>query len=93
MNTAKTGARLVVLGLHKQPVALDLANVLLRELHIVGSMAYPDEFPEVIAMLASGRVDVGPVITHRYPLSEFDQALAMARDAGSAIKVLVDCQA
>jgi (R,R)-butanediol dehydrogenase / meso-butanediol dehydrogenase / diacetyl reductase len=93
VTTAKTGARAVVLGLHKQPVTLDLANLLLRELQITGSMAYPQEFPEVINMLASGNIDVTPVISHHFPLSQFTEALTKARDTESAIKVLVDCQA
>ena len=91
VNTARTGARIVILGLHKQPVELDLANVLLRELKLIGSMGYADEFPEVIKILTSGEVDVSPIITHRFPLSDFDQALAQAKTADKAIKVLVDC--
>lgn len=92
VNTARAGARVVVLGLHKHPFQLDLANLLLRELEIIGSMAYPSEFPEVIDMLASGRVDTGPLVSHRLPLSRFTEALGQARDANSATKVLVDCQ-
>lgn len=92
VNTAKTGASVVILGLHKQPVQLDLANVLLRELNITGSMAYPNEFPEVIDMLASGKIDVDAVISHQFPLSEFEQALSQARDTDTAIKVMIDCQ-
>ncbi|MEP4146560.1 MAG: zinc-binding dehydrogenase [Halioglobus sp.] len=92
VSTAKTGARVVVLGLHKQPVQLDLANVLLRELNIVGSMAYPDEFPEVIAMLASSDTDLKPIISHRYPLSRFGEAINQAKNPDEAIKVLIDCQ-
>jgi 2-desacetyl-2-hydroxyethyl bacteriochlorophyllide A dehydrogenase len=92
VNTARTGARVVILGLHKQPVELDLANVLLRELKLIGSMGYADEFPEVIRILTSGEVDVSQVITHRFPLTDFDQALAQAKTADEAIKVLVDCQ-
>lgn len=93
VNTAKTGSRIVVVGLHKQAVQMDLANLLLRELHIIGSMAYPNEFPQVIDMLASGKVDVEPLITHRFPLSSFDEALVQAKDTSSAIKVMIECQA
>jgi threonine dehydrogenase-like Zn-dependent dehydrogenase len=92
VNTAKTRARVVVLGLHKEPVQLDLANVLLRELSINGSMAYPGEFPEVIAMLAANKIDISPIISHHYPLSQFSEALATAADTGAAIKVMIDCQ-
>lgn len=93
VGLAQTGARVVVIGVHKAPVELDLVNLLIRELTITGSMAYPDEFPQVIDMLESGRVDPTPLISHRYALSEFPQALATAQDPERAIKVLIDCQA
>jgi len=93
VQLARTGARLVVLGVHKTTVQLDLVNVLIRELSIIGSMAYPREFPQVIAMLESGLVDASALVSHRYPLSRFDEALATARDPNRAIKVMVDCQA
>lgn len=42
---AGPNAHLVVVGLHKQPVPIDFAVVLMKELSISGSMAYPeDEF-------------------------------------------------
>ena len=89
---AQRGARIVVVGVHKKAVSLDLVNLLFRELKIIGSMAYPTEFPEVITMLASGKVDISALITHRFPLSKFDDALKNARDTSKAIKVLIDCQ-
>lgn len=93
VTMARAGARVVVLGLHKEAVQIDLANVLMRELQITGSMAYPDEFPAVIDMLASGKIDVDAVISHQLPLTQFAAALAQARNANEAIKVMVDCQA
>jgi threonine dehydrogenase-like Zn-dependent dehydrogenase len=68
-------------------------NLLIRELTITGSMAYPSEFPMVIDMLTSGKIDARSLISHRYKLSEFNAALATATAGGEAIKVLVDCQA
>lgn len=89
---AKTGARIVIVGVHKAPVQVDLVNLLFRELTLTGSMAYPNEFPQVIDMLSSGKVDPRPLISHRFKLSEFDNALATATAGDAAIKVLVDCQ-
>ncbi len=93
VNLSKVGARIVVVGVHKAPVSFDLINVLIRELKITGSMAYPSEFPKVIEMLQSGKVDAKALISHRFALSAFDDALVIARDAEQAIKVLIDCQA
>ncbi|MGI9279411.1 MAG: zinc-dependent alcohol dehydrogenase [Endozoicomonas sp.] len=92
VSLSKRGGRLVVVGVHKEPVQLDLVNVLIRELTITASMAYPTEFPKVIEMLESGQVDPQSLISHRYSLNDFDEALATARNPESAIKVLVNCQ-
>ncbi len=92
VSLAKTQARLVVVGVHKAPAAIDLVSVLSKELSIRGAMAYPDEFPAVIDMLASTSFDPAHLITHRYPLSQFHDALAMARDTEQAVKVMIDCQ-
>ncbi|KEQ16387.1 zinc-binding dehydrogenase [Endozoicomonas numazuensis] len=92
VNLSKRGGRLVVVGVHKQPVQLDLVNVLIRELTITASMAYPTEFPKVIEMLESGQVDTRSMISQRYSLQDFEEALNTAKNPESAIKVLVNCQ-
>jgi len=92
VHQARSGARVVVAGLHKAPVAVDMVNLLMRELVVTGSMAYPDEFPDVIEMLAAGQVDASALVSHRFALAEFERALATAQDPDEAIKVLVDCR-
>ena len=83
------GATVVVVGVHHEPIQVHPRILLMKELRLIGSMAYPDEFPAVIEMLSSGTVDVSPLITHRFPLSDFTQALATARDPQQAGKVMV----
>lgn len=92
LRLTRVGARVVVVGVHKHKVELDLVNLLIREQEIVASLAYPSEFPEVLELIASGRVDPLPLVTHRFGLSEFPEAFATAHDAARAIKVMVDCQ-
>lgn len=89
----RVGGRIVVVGVHKAPVELNLIGMLIRELEIIASLAYPDEFPLVLDMLASGKVDPTPLVTHRFGLSQFPEAFATAQDASRAIKVIIDCQA
>jgi 2-desacetyl-2-hydroxyethyl bacteriochlorophyllide A dehydrogenase len=88
--TAGPGATIAVVGVHKQAISLDPVQLLLKELTLVGSMAYPDEFPAVIDMLRQGDVDVRTLISHRFSLSEFAAALDVARDPERAIKVMID---
>ncbi|WP_157976585.1 zinc-dependent alcohol dehydrogenase [Parahaliea mediterranea] len=91
--TARKGARVVVVGVHFAPVELDMLNLLMRELNITAAMEYPVEFPQVIEMLSSGNMDVRPLVSHHFPLSDFDAAFAQAQRPGETMKVLVDCQA
>lgn len=92
VEMARRGARVVVVGVNQTPVELNLVNLLMRELSITGSMAYPTEFPEVVRMLESGKVDIAPLITHRYPLSQFGEAISSASNTEQAVKVMIDCQ-
>ena len=88
---AGTDARVIVVGLHKSPVPLDLATVLMKELTLRGAMAYPEqEFAEVIDWLASGAIDPRPMISRRFRLDDFPAAFAHARDPEHGGKVLVD---
>lgn len=44
-------------------------------------------------MIATGKVNVKPLITHRYKLEESVQAFETARTgAGGAIKVMISCE-
>ena len=46
------------------------------------------EFPQTLALLA--RRDLSPMISHRFPLAHFTQALTVARDPQQAGKVMVE---
>ena len=92
IDSCKTGARLVVAGLHKKPVEVDLMLLLSKELSLLGSMAYPHEFPEVIAMLEDSTVDVSPMISHRFPLAQFGDAFAIAQSPAAGAKVIIEIE-
>ena len=61
-----------------------------RVVHAITSpIGYPREFPEVIAMLEDASVDVAPLISHRFALADFMDALKTARDPNSSAKVMI----
>lgn len=92
LEHCRFGARIVVVAMHSDEVAVPVFHIMAKELTIRGSMAYPDEFSDVIDMLQSG-VDVTPMITHRFALEEFERALAMARNPAEAGKVMIQVTA
>lgn len=93
IELGKHASRVVVIGVHFQPVELNLLKVLTTEMRITAAYAYPTEFPDVVNMLNSGKVDISPLISHRFPLSRVTEAITVAQQADKAVKVMVDCQA
>ena len=68
---------------------IDPFDVFRREISIVGSYAEMTSFPAAIAALRSGRVRTDGLITHRFPLAEFDRALDAVAHERTAHKVVV----
>ncbi|OLT19476.1 hypothetical protein BJF78_10960 [Pseudonocardia sp. CNS-139] len=61
-----------------------------REITLRGSAnVTPADFREAIDLLAQGRVRMQPLITHRLPLSEIEDAFHTQSDAESSVKVMV----
>jgi threonine dehydrogenase-like Zn-dependent dehydrogenase len=59
-----------------------------KELNIHGSHLGPGGYAPSIAALASGAVDVAPLLADAVPLAEFDRAMALAL-TGDVLKTLV----
>jgi L-iditol 2-dehydrogenase len=84
----RPGGRVVLTGLPHAPAPLSLFAVVRREVTILGSMIYQDEFEQALRLLAEGRVRGSPLITHRFGLEAIQQAFVAHRDPAS-IKVAV----
>jgi 2-desacetyl-2-hydroxyethyl bacteriochlorophyllide A dehydrogenase len=84
------GGTVVLLGLQRQgDVAAPLATAITRELDIVGSFRFGDEFDEVIGALADGDLVVDGIVTHVFPVADAVEALQTAEDASASSKVLL----
>lgn len=60
-----------------------------KELSVVGAHgAMPRHHKMALDMIASGKLDLAPLITHRFPLSRFDEAMAAA-EGREGLKVIV----
>lgn len=84
-------AKLLIVAVHHEPVPVNFQIALAKELSFEMSLAYPDEFPAVIEALCDPDTDIGPMISHRYPMEDFMAAFAMAQDKQNSAKVLVTC--
>jgi len=88
LELAHPGGRVVLTGLPHEASTVNFFSVVRREIRIVGSMIYRQEFPEAVRLLADGTVRATPLITHRFPLERIQDAFA-AHQSPEAIKVCV----
>ncbi len=88
-NTLHPGGRLVVVGYSNQEVALNAGRIMYREMEIRGSLGCrPVDYPRVIELVRSGRVQVEPMVTARFPLAEINAGLETLRQ-GKGIRSVV----
>ncbi len=83
------GARLLILATHKKPVAMDLAQLIIKEISVIGSLSYPTEFAEVLEMLGNQQLAIEPMISHSYPLDDYEVAFLTAQDPHLSAKVIL----
>ncbi len=84
------GARIAMLGIPSQEVAIDWSKVVLNMLTIKG--IYGREMYETwyqMSVLIESGLDFTPIITHRFPAHEFEKGFA-AMNSGTSGKVILD---
>ncbi|KAJ2930239.1 hypothetical protein H1R20_g6909, partial [Candolleomyces eurysporus] len=70
---AKAGGTFVQVGMGNPNVTIDIGAVITKELQFKGSFRYgPGDYPLAISLVAAGKVDLKPLVTHRF---KFDDAL------------------
>lgn len=89
VSSLKTGGRAVFVGYSPDAMTLNAGRVMFRELEVIGSLGCrPVDYPRVIEMVRQGRVQLEPLVTHRFPLDGVAEAFDTLR-SGSAIRVVV----
>jgi threonine 3-dehydrogenase len=91
-SLVRVGGRVQMLGIPARPLDIDFASeVIFKGITIygvVGRRMY-DTWIQMRQFLRSGRFDPTPVITHRFPLEEYDAAIAAIK-SGEAGKVIFE---
>ncbi len=92
LRVVTRGGRISLLGIFGEPVPIELSELVimkgLRVHGIFGRRIY-DTWERTQSLLRSGSLDVGPIITHRLSLADWEQAfdLIAARNAGKVVLV------
>lgn len=93
LRLAGHGARVLLFSVPapKASYSLQLFDIFKKELTIVGSLINPDTHLRAINLINSGRLEIGKLITHTFPLSGMEDAIKMQMSKES-VKVLVHPQ-
>jgi L-idonate 5-dehydrogenase len=88
LRAARAGGTVIQLGnlpAGQSPVAANL--VMAKELRYQGSFRFTDEYAIAADELASGRIDLRPLMTHAFPLADANRAFEVAHDRNQSMKV------
>ena len=69
----RPGGCLVLIGMPVEPVRFDVSSIAAKEIRIETVFRYANVFDRALAMIASGKVDLKPLITETFP---FDDSVA-----------------
>ena len=89
----RPGGCLVLIGMPVEPVPLDVSAIAAKEIRIETVFRYANVFDRALAMIASGKVDLKPLITETFPFDDsvaaFERA-AEGRPADVKLQITMD---
>jgi threonine dehydrogenase-like Zn-dependent dehydrogenase len=93
LRLTSSGGTMVLVGLAASPRGVDWTPIWLNEVRVHGSFCYADEQYEgeristmalALKLMAEGRVDLAPLLTHRFALTDYRQALETISSKGKS---------
>ncbi|WP_106478864.1 Zn-dependent oxidoreductase [Phytohalomonas tamaricis] len=91
VRMASPAGRIGLLGFASAPSELVQLEVIKKELTLVGSRLNNRRFPQVLELMAAGRLDATALVSHRMPLDEMSEAITLIEQHPERVrKVLID---
>jgi L-idonate 5-dehydrogenase len=87
MEVTRPGGTIVQLGLAGGEMTLPINMLVAKEIALRGTFRFHEEFAWAVHFLATGTIDVSPLLTEIVPLSEAVRAFELAADRTRAMKV------
>jgi 2-desacetyl-2-hydroxyethyl bacteriochlorophyllide A dehydrogenase len=88
----RPGGRAVLLGIAGEGRTLTLPSDLLvgKDMALIGSIAYPAAvWSRVVGLVGDGVLDLDPIVTHRFPVSDFEEAVRLMDDRQGIVAKIV----
>ncbi len=88
-GAVKAGGCHCQVGYTHHNVAINAGRLMFREIEIKGSLGCrPVDYPKIIELVRTGKIQLAPVVTHKFKLEEIDQAFDLLRK-GEALRSIV----
>ncbi len=87
IDLTKAGGTMVQVGMRPGMVDIPLTKFLAKEVKLVGSFRFTDEYATAVRWLEKGLIDPRPLLTKVYDYKEIVAAIELAGDKSKAIKV------
>jgi L-iditol 2-dehydrogenase len=94
IRATSRGGKMISIGRSaKTFLSVPLFDAADNEVDIIGAFRYHGNYPTALALIASGRVNVKPLISHHFKMEETAEAFDTAEHGkGNAIKVIIHCE-
>ncbi len=93
MRRLRPAGRAAMVGMSKEDlIGLPLAQLNPNELTLGTVNRYNNTWPIAIELVASGRVDVTPLVTHRFTLQQTAEALTLGERVDNSLKAIIHPQ-
>ncbi len=93
MARLRPAGRAAMIGMSKETaIALPLSQLNVNELTLSLVNRYNHTWPLAIELVASGRIDVAPLVTHHFPLAEAADALTLGSRVSDSVKAVIHPQ-
>lgn len=90
IQCAALGSQIVCIGCQPDDVRISLNCAVMQEIDIKGVFRYRNCYPLALSLVQSGKINLKPLITHRYRLEESKQAFE-ACSKGEGVKIIINC--
>ena len=81
VEVARNGGRIVQIGLSgKLDVPVYMDRLVTKEVTLAGSVSSPGVWPEVIDLVSRGEIRTAPLVTHRFPFEQVEDAILALRE-------------
>jgi L-iditol 2-dehydrogenase len=87
---ARPRARIVILGVFDRPLVQKLGVLVGKDLSIFPTVGSPGVWPLTISLMERGRIRAEPLISGRFPITDYEHAFEVVRQGGpNVIKCLL----